>query len=203
MRKRYLLVLIATAFIAVFSLIYFLTLSTPFSNYNEPQNQGNETPTPYRLPFRLPWEAPPATTNKSSGAGAGGSGSGGSGGSGSGGSGSGGGEETDTKTYYVLSANSSPEGLSIFLSYYFNNEARSITLSAPFNLEVDPSSSVCVLPASLTSKGILRWTVDGQECRFYTCEASYYDRKENLYSDDGCMINMDANHLLVLYFTSP
>ena len=109
MRRRYLLVLTLIVLIAVLSVIYYLTLSTPLSNYIEPQNQENGTSTPYKLPFKLPWETAQTTTNKTSGGGAGGSGSGGSG---SGGSGSGG--EGTEETYYIpktpLSADSVPGG---------------------------------------------------------------------------------------------
>jgi len=200
MRRRYLPVLMAIALIAVFSVICYLTLLTPLSSYIEPQNQENGTSTPSILPFKLPWEAAQTTTNKSSGGGAGGSGGGsGSGGSGSGGSG--GGEEP----YYIpktpLSADSVPGGLKIFASYYVNGVRHSVTLDAPFNLEADSNSPVCVLPASVISNSTLRWTVDGQDCQFSVCEASSYNRTETVYSDYGCLINMDTNHSLTLYYT--
>jgi len=200
MRKRYLLVLMTIALIAVFSVIYYLTLLTPLSSYNEPQNQENGTSTPYKLPFKFPWEAAQTTANKSSGGGSGGSGSGGSG---SGGSGSGG--EGTEETYYApkasLSADSVPGGLKIFASYYVNGVRHSVTLDAPFNLEADSNSPVCVLPASVISNSTLRWTVDGQDCQFSVCEASSYNRTETVYSDYGCLINMDTSHSLTLYYT--
>lgn len=208
MRRRYLLVLILIVLIAVLSVIYYLTLSTPLSSYNEPQNQENGTSTPYKLPFKLPWEAAQTTTNKSSGGGAGGAGGGsGSGGSGSGGSGSGsesGGSISSqrtiiTKTYYSLSADSVPEGLKILASYYVDNAMYFQKLDAPFNLEADPNSPVCVLIASETYGSPLRWTVDGQDCEYSVCEVYSYNRTDTVYSDHGCLINMDTNHSLTLY----
>ena len=204
MRKRYLPVLMVIALIAVFSVIYYLTLLTPLSSYNEPQNQENGTSTPSILPFKLPWETTKTTTNKSSGDGAGGSG----GGSGSGGSGSGGGESGGsvssqrtiiTRTYYSLSADSVPEGLKILASYYVDNAIYFQKLDAPFNLEADPNSPVCVLIASETYGSPLRWTVDGQDCEYSVCEVYSYNRTDTVYSDHGCLINMDTNHSLTLY----
>ncbi len=204
MRRRYLLVLTLIVLIAVISVIY-LAPSTPLSSYNEPQNQENGTATPSILPFKLPWERTQTTTNKSSGGGAGGGGSGGSGsgGSGSGGSGAGGSISSERtiiiKTYYLLSADSVPEGLKILASYYIDNAMYFQKLDAPFNLEADPNSPVCVLIASETYGSPLRWTVDGQDCEYSVCEVYSYNRTDTVYSDHGCLINMDTNHSLILY----
>lgn len=204
MRRRYLLVLTLIVLIAVISVIY-LAPSTPLSSYNEPQNQENGTATPSILPFKLPWERTQTTTNKSSGGGAGGGGSGGSGsgGSGSGGSGAGGSISSERtiiiKTYYLLSADSVPEGLKILASYYVDNAMYFQKLDAPFNLEADPNSPVCVLIASETYGSPLRWTVDGQDCEYSVCEVYSYNRTDTVYSDHGCLINMDTNHSLILY----
>jgi hypothetical protein len=195
MRSRYLLVLTLVVLVAVLSVIYYLTLSTPLSNYIEPQNQENGTSSPSILPFKLPWETTQATTNKSSGGGA--AGTAGTAGAG----GSGGGEEPYYTPKTPLSADSVPGGLKIFASYYVNNMRQSVTLDAPFNLEVDSNSPVCVLPASVIGNGTLRWTVDGQDCQFSVCEVSSYNRTETVYSDYGCLINMDINHSLTLYYT--
>jgi hypothetical protein len=205
MRRRYLLVLASIVLITVFSIICYLTLLTPLSGYNEPQNQENGTATPSILPFKLPWERTQTTTNKSSGGGAGGGGSGGSGsgGSGSGGSGAGGSISSERtiiiKTYYLLSADSVPEGLKILASYYIDNAMYFQKLDAPFNLEADPNSPVCVLIASETYGSPLRWTVDGQDCEYSVCEVYSYNRTDTVYSDHGCLINMDTNHSLTLY----
>jgi hypothetical protein len=203
MRRRYLPVLTLIVLITVISVIY-LTLSTPLSGYNEPQNQENGTSIPSILPFKLPWERTQTTTNKSSGGGAVGAGGGsGSGGSGSGGSGAGGSISSErtiiTKTYYSLNADSVPEGLKILASYYVDNAIYFQKLDAPFNLEADPNSPVCVLIASETYGSPLRWTVDGQDCEYSVCEVYSYNRTDTVYSDHGCLINMDTNHSLTLY----
>jgi hypothetical protein len=204
MRRRYLLVLTLIVLIAVLSVIYYLAPSTPLSKYIEPQNQENGTSTPSILPFKFPWETTQTTTNKSSGGGAGGDGGGsGSGGSGSGGSESGGSISSErtiiTKTYYSLNADSVPEGLKILASYYVDNVIYFQKLDAPFNLEADPNSPVCVLIASETYGNPLRWTVDGQDCEYSVCEVYSYNRTDSVYSDHGCLINMDTNHSLTLY----
>lgn len=215
MRRRYLLVLTLIVLIAVLSLIYYLAPSTPLSKYIEPQNQENGTSTPSILPFKLPWETTQTTTNKSSGGGAGGDGSGGSGSGGSGsggsesggsGSGSGGTENNEgseiinaPRVYNQISADSVPEGLKILASYYVDNAIYFQKLDAPFNLEVDPNSPICVLIASETYGNPLRWTVDGQDCEYSVCEVYSYNRTDTVYSDHGCLINMDTNHSLTLY----
>jgi hypothetical protein len=204
MRKRYLLVLIIIALVGVSFVIYYLTLSKLLSSYNEPQNQENGTTPPNILPFRFPWEAPQTTTNKSSSGGAGGSG-GGSGGSGNGGAGGSGGGEGTEETYYIpkasLSLDSIPEGLKIFASYYINNVRHSITSYAPFNLEIDVNSLVCVLPAYVIGNGTLKWTLDEQDCPFSVCETPSYSITETLYSDYGCLINMNSNRSVTLNYT--
>jgi len=194
MRKRYLLVIIVLILIvSIFSIMYYLSLPTTFPNaFNEPQNQGNETPAPFkfsfRFPFIFPWQTSKGTTE---GGGEGGE-SGSSGGSGSGGSANQTAQTNYTqKINYTLSLNSVPDGLKIFVSYYINDIISSITSEAPFELQTDANSKACVLPTYITGSGVLKWTLDGQDCQFSICEE---------YSS-GCLVDMNANHLVTLYYT--
>jgi hypothetical protein len=201
MRKRY-LIIIAVLVVSIFSIIYYLSLPTTFPNvFNEPQNQGNETPAPFGFHIRFPWQATQTTPNQSSGGGSEGGGGAGAGGTG-GGAGTGGtGEETST---YIqknhASIDSIPEGLKIFVSYYNNGIKSSLASYAPFSLETDPDSPVCMLLASMIGNNTLKWTIDGQDCQFSVCEEFSYNRTETLYSDYGCLINMNEDHSVTLHF---
>jgi len=198
MRKRYLVLIIVPVLIV--AIIYFLTLPTTFTNiFNEPQGQGNETQenrSSFKFPFIFPWQTT-TTSNKSSdgtdeGAGAGGAGSG------SAGSASEGSSEHIQKYYATM--DSVPEGLKIFVSYYNNGIKSSLASYAPFNLETDPNSPVCMLLASVVGNNTLKWIVDEQDCQFSVCEEFSYNRTETLYSDYGCLINMDTDHSIILHF---
>nr|MBA4404657.1 hypothetical protein [Nanoarchaeum sp.] len=92
---------------------------------------------------------------------------------------------------YTLSLSSFPDGLKIFVSYYVNDVKSSMTSTAPFDLQVDADSTACVIPAYITGSGILKWTLDGNDCPFSLCEESSY----------GCSIHMNTNHLVTLYYT--
>jgi hypothetical protein len=101
----------------------------------------------------------------------------------------------------VLSVDSVPGGFKIFASYYTSNSRHFLTSDAPFNLRVDPNTPVCVLPANTTGGDILNWTVDEEECQFSTCEVTSYNRTGTIYSDNGCLINMNADHSVTFYYT--
>jgi hypothetical protein len=206
MRKRYLLVIIVLILIvSIFSIIYYLSLPTTFPNvFNEPQNQGNDSQGDkgfLGLPFRFPWQTTQTTPNQSSGGGSEGGGGAGAGGTG-GGAGTGGtGEETSTyiqNPYYKLSVDSVPDNLKIFASYYVNGIESSLVSNTPFSLETDPGSPVCMLLASMIGNNTLKWTVDEQDCQFSVCEG--FSRTETLYSDYGCLINMNEDHSVTLNF---
>lgn len=179
---------LAIIIVLIISIVYYLSLPTTFPNIlNEPQNQGNETQEDkgfFRFPFIFPWQSSKGTAEGGGESGETGSGSGGSA------------NQTTQANYtqkisYTLSLNSFPDGLKIFASYYFNDTKKSITSIAPFDLQIDASSTACTVPAYITGSGVLKWTLDDNDCSFSTCEESFY----------GCSITMNANHLVTLYFT--
>ena len=196
MRKRY-LTLIIVAILIVSTLYYFSLPISPPNILNE-LSQGNETQGNGN-PFRFPWQITQTTPNQSSGGGSEGSGGAGAGGTGGGAGTGGGGEETST---YIqknhASIESIPGGLKIFVSYYNNGIKSSLASYAPFSLETDPDSPVCMLLASMIGNNTLKWTIDGQDCQFSVCEE--FSRTETLYSDYGCLINMNENHSVTLHF---
>jgi hypothetical protein len=196
MRKRY-LIIIAVLVVSTFSIIFYLSLPTTFPNvFNEPQGNESEGDKGFLgLPFRLPWQTTTQTTsNKSSGGGGGGGGGTG------GGAGAGSAESPEYIPKNYASIDSIPEGLKIFVSYYNNGIKSSLTSYAPFNLETDPNSRVCMLLASMIGNNTLKWTVDGYDCQFSVCEEFSYNRTETLYSDYGCLINMNEDHSVTLHF---
>jgi hypothetical protein len=201
MRKRYLSVLIVViVFVIAF---YYLSLPTsPPNILNQLQSQGNQTQgnrSFFNFPF-IPGQTAQASSNKSSG-GAGGSAGGAGAGEGAGAGGEVAGEESEYIQLNHISIDSTPEGLKIFASYYINGIRSSLMSDAPFNLEADSNSLVCILPAFIIGNGFLNWTVDGQYCQFSACELSSYNRTETLYSDYGCLINMNENHSIILNYT--
>jgi hypothetical protein len=183
--------------------MFYLSLPTTFPNvFNEPQNQGNDSQEDkgfLGLPFKLPWQTTTQTpSNKSSGGGGGGGGQ-------QGGGGTGGNVDNPTPPapeVYTLSINSIPASLRIYAGYYINNVVSSSTSSAPYNLKADSGSVACVIPAFVIGGGSLRWEVDGINCEFSLCEEFYPIETEILYTDYGCLIRMNANRAVTLYYST-
>lgn len=204
MRKRYLIVIIVLVIVvSTFSIMFYLSLPTTFPNaFNELQNQGNDSQGDkgfLGLPFKLPWQTTTQTpSNKSSGGGGGGGGQQGGGGGGTGGNIT---NPTPPATeVYTLNINSIPDGLRIYTGYYINNVISSSASDTPYNLGVDTNSRACVIPAFVIGTGSLRWAIDGQDCQFSVCEEFYHNVPEILYTDYGCLINMNDNHSVTLYY---
>ena len=185
MRKRYLLVIIVLVIIAsIFFITYYLSLPTTFPNaFNEPQNQGNETPAPFGFHIRFPWQATQTTTNESSG--------GGGGGQQGGGGGTGGSATNQTapptpKIKYTLNVDSVFEGLDFITVYYFDDILKNTTSKAPFSVEIDAETKACIgLISSYTGT---YWSVDEALCSMTSC-AGY---------PNGCEIIMDQLHIVTL-----
>lgn len=204
MRKRYLIIIIIIFLVvSTFSIMFYLSLPTTFPNvFNEPLDQGNGTEENkgfLGLPFKLPWQTTTQTTSNESSGGGGGQQGGGGGGAG----GSTGDNTTNptlpTPEVYTLSINSIPASLRIYTGYYINSVISSSASDTPYNLEVDTNSRACVIPAFVIN-GSLRWTVDGQGCQFAVCEEFSYNRTEILYTDYGCLINMNNDRSVTLYY---
>jgi len=200
MRKRYLIIIIILVLVvSTFSIMYYLSLPTTFPNiFNEPQNQGNDSQGDkgfLGLPFKLPWQTTTQTaSNESSG--------GGGGQQGGGGGGTVGNITNPTPPaleVYTLSINSIPASLRIYAGYYINNVVSSSASDTPYSLGVDTNSVACVIPAFVIN-GSLRWSVDGQACQFAVCEEFSYNRTEILYTDYGCLINMNSDRSVTLYY---
>jgi len=202
MRKLYLLIAMAVLVIVFFSFLFIpLSPSSPSiisSMFGGQENQGNETE-PFKIPIIFPWQTPSSSSGSKS-TGKTGAGSGGTGGAGGTGSESSNEEPSENAQRNYINMDSNPSGLKIFTSYYVNGKSVSLATNTPFNLGADPDSIACFLLASVTS-GALRWTVDGQDCQPSVCEMTSYNRTETLYSDHGCLINMNENHSVNLYFT--
>ena len=205
MRKRYLIIIIILVLVvSTFSIMFYLSLPTTFPNvFNEPQGNESEGDKGFLgLPFRLPWQTTTQTpSNKSSGGGGGGGGQQGGGGGGTGGSI---GDNTTnptppTQEVYTLSINSIPASLRIYAGYYINNVVSSSASDTPYNLEVYPNSLACVIPAFVIN-GSLRWAVDGIDCEFSVCEEFYHNETEILYTDHGCLIDMNTDRSVTLYY---
>jgi len=207
MRKRYLIIIIILVLVvSTFSIIFYLSLPTTFPNvFNEPQSQGNDSQGDkgfLGLPFKLPWQTTMQTpSNESSG---GGSGGGGGGGGQQGGGGGGTGGNTNNPAppaleLYTLSINSIPSSLRIYAAYYVNNVMSSSASDTPYNLGVDSGSLACVIPAFVIN-GNLRWAVDGIDCEFSVCEEFYHNETEILYTDHGCLIGMNTDRSVTLYY---
>jgi len=205
MRKRYLIIIVILVLVvSTFSIMFYLSLPTTFPNvFNEPLDQGNGTEEKgfLGLPFKLPWQTTTQTaSNKSSGGGGGGQQGGGGGGTG----GSTGSNITNptlpATEVYTLSVNSIPSSLRIYTGYYINNVISSSASDTPYNLGVDADSRACVIPAFVIGDESLRWEVDGQICQFSLCEEFYLSETEILYTDYGCLINMNDDHSIILYY---
>lgn len=195
MRKLYLTAIIVVIILSLAAVIafYYLSMPTTFPNIlNEPKNQGNGSQGGAG-PFNSPsTNQTNEQSNETGGAGGGGANAGARGTSG-------GPSEYTPKNY--ASVDSIPEGLKIFAGYYINGTEYSMESDAPFNLDSDTNSYVCILPASVISNGTFKWTVDGQNCPFSVCEGFYYNGTVPLYIDYGCIINMNENHSVILSYT--
>jgi hypothetical protein len=167
----------------VIDIIIFLVLypSSPAQNIPgvSPEQQDNETETPWRFPkITFPW-----SSEETSGSGAEG-GSGGAGeGSGAGGAGSGE-PEVYVPPYYTLYVESDPSNLEVFVNYTVDGVILNITQEAPYSLIIDSGSTACLVAAKIRGSGTLKWIKDGEQCPATECYSPFY----------GCAVLMDSDH---------
>jgi hypothetical protein len=174
MRKSILLLSAVVCFILI---VYYFFL------YSEKplQLSDDESSEPFRLPFKIPFISPESeeeSTGSGAGLGAGSEEGGGSGGPVN--------ETLYVPSIYVLSVDSIPSQLDVYMEYEFNDTVFNSTQPTPFSLEIEESTVVCV--ADATGYSGIFWLLDEVGCEFNECGEFEW----------GCSILMDGNHIAML-----